>query len=387
MEKTGNQERLIFLDNIRWVMIILVVLMHINVTYGNMGSWYYVEKAEIDVVSKVLFGIYGSFVQAFFMGFLFLIAGYFVPAAYNRKGFKKFIADRLFRLGIPTLIYMLVINPLILIIMENHGIIDFPQGANLLELYLHYIGSLQFIGESGPLWFALALLIFSVFYALLKLIRNKSTERKNTEIVRLQHKHVILIILIIAAGSFLVRITQPIGSAVLNMQHPFFTQYIVMFILGIYCYKTNLFQTLPSKFGIFWLRAALLAGIPFWALIMVLGGGLEDKVYLFMGGYRWQCAAYALWESFFCLGICLGLLVVFREKFNDHNSLTRFLSDNAFGVYVFHALILVFISLTLKEWRLSPLLKDLVIAILTIPACFISSWLIRRIGIFRRIFS
>lgn len=34
--------RLLFIDNLRWLMIILVVIMHLNVTYSSLGSWYYV---------------------------------------------------------------------------------------------------------------------------------------------------------------------------------------------------------------------------------------------------------------------------------------------------------------------------------------------------------
>jgi len=49
--------------------------------------------------------------QAYFMGLLFLIAGYFVPDSFDRKGPARFLRDRAVRLGIPTLIYMLFINP------------------------------------------------------------------------------------------------------------------------------------------------------------------------------------------------------------------------------------------------------------------------------------
>ena len=46
------------------------------------------------------------------MGFFFLLAGYFTPASYERKGAGAFLTDRFVRLGIPlimpTLIGMLV---------------------------------------------------------------------------------------------------------------------------------------------------------------------------------------------------------------------------------------------------------------------------------------
>jgi glucans biosynthesis protein C len=87
MEK--KRERLLYIDNIRWVMIILVVLMHLNVTYSNGGLWYYKEPGNIGAISGLLFGIYGSLNQAYMMGLLFFIAGYFVPGSFDKKGAGK----------------------------------------------------------------------------------------------------------------------------------------------------------------------------------------------------------------------------------------------------------------------------------------------------------
>ncbi len=41
-------DRILFIDNIRWLMIIFVVLIHLNCTYGNIGMWYYKEVRNID---------------------------------------------------------------------------------------------------------------------------------------------------------------------------------------------------------------------------------------------------------------------------------------------------------------------------------------------------
>src|SRR6266700_1066711 len=111
---TPTQNRLGFIDNLRWVMIVLVVSMHAAVTYSHMGSWYFMEDPKPDNRgTRLFFGYYQMGLQAFFMGLLFLIAGYFVPEAYDRKGRGKFLRDRWVRLGIPSLFYMLVVHPVI----------------------------------------------------------------------------------------------------------------------------------------------------------------------------------------------------------------------------------------------------------------------------------
>jgi len=35
-----------------------------------------------------------------------------------------------------------------------------------------------------------------------------------------------------------------------------------------------------------------------------------------VGGPHCQAAAYCLWEAFFCVGLCLGLIVLYRERAN-----------------------------------------------------------------------
>jgi len=65
-----------------------------------------------------------------------------------------------------------------------------------------------------------------------------------------------------------------------------------------------------------WFKAALVGGTIFWLWIFVVGIGPGGDISKIAGGLHWQSAAYALWESFFCLGVCLGLVVLFRERFN-----------------------------------------------------------------------
>jgi hypothetical protein len=46
------------------------------------------------------------------MGLFLLIAAYFIPGSYDRKGAKRFLKDRLIRLGIPLVVYSWILRPL-----------------------------------------------------------------------------------------------------------------------------------------------------------------------------------------------------------------------------------------------------------------------------------
>jgi glucan biosynthesis protein C len=385
-EDETKTSRLYFVDNIRWLVIVLVVVLHAAVTYSNMGNWYYKEPADLGLLSGLVFGIILSFTQAYFMGLLFLIAGYFVPSSFDRKGFRRFLRERAVRLGVPALIYMLFINTAI-----SYYILAFrwttPRPP--VERYLlDYILSLEFLGGSGPMWFALALLIFSATYAGARLFLPgpKEAERAEQEGDLPGHRDVVKLGLIISVSAFLIRLVQPIGSDILNMQLSYFSSYVALFVVGIVARRRRWLLRIPYSFGMRWFKAALVVGTIFWLGIFVVGIGPGGDISKIAGGLNWQSAAYALWESFFCLGVCLGYVVIFRERFNSGGRFARFMADNDFSVYVFHPPILVLVTLALRGFAWHPLVKFAVAVAIAVPLCFIASTLLlRRIPLMKRV--
>jgi len=364
-------------------MIVFVVIMHAAVTYSNLGSWYYTEPVELGIVSVAFFGIYQSFMQAYFMGLLFLIAGYFVPRSFDRKGFSKFLRDRAVRLGIPTLIYMLSINTIIVYyILAFDWMTPRPPAG---QYFREYILSLDFLSGSGPMWFAFALLIFSAVYALARLFLYSPEKAQQDESLP-GHLAVIEFILLVSACAFTIRLIQPIGTSIMNMQLGYFSQYIILFVIGTVAYRKDWLVRIPYSFGMIWFKAALIGGSIFWIVIQIFGGGLQGNISKYAGGLYWQSATYALWESFFCIGTCLGLIVLFREHFNIQGRFTRFMSDNYFSVYVFHPPILILVTLALREYAWHPLIKFAIAITFSVPLCFLASHLVlKRIPLLKRI--
>lgn len=295
-------QRLGFIDNLRWLMILLVISMHAAVTYSHLGSWYFMEDPKPGLRLTVGFAAYQMFLQAFFMGFLFLIAGYFVPAAFDRKGFRKFLRDRAVRLGIPSLIYMFAIHPLIVYwMLKDYYRIEAP----FLDSYRRYITSFRFLGSSGPMWFTVALLAFCLVYGLVRLSRG-GVPRNEFDAALPTHSRVAGLALLMGLCTFLVRIVQPMGTSILNMQLCYFSQYILLFGVGILAWRRNWLRRIPYGFGMRWFVLALTAGSLVWfgivaAIVATHGTGAMN------GGFTWQSAAICFWEAFFLLRHLSGI--------------------------------------------------------------------------------
>ena len=129
MNTESKRVRLIFLDNIKVLFAILVIFTHVRVAYGGEGWWYYIaelnESNPIDDFTTIFFSMIaglGGIFQASLLGLFFLMGSYFTPGSYDRKGVSAFWKERLIRLGIPVLLYILLINPVIFYLLSAGGI-------------------------------------------------------------------------------------------------------------------------------------------------------------------------------------------------------------------------------------------------------------------------
>jgi len=375
--------RLYFIDNLRWVMIMLVLSMHAAVTYSNEGGWYYVEHASIDRSALILFVFYQSFLQSFFMGLLFFLAGYFVPDAYDTKGFSKFLKDRAFRLGLPTLFYIFILGPLTEYYISFSWHPD-PIDRSFAQEYTNYLLRFRFPGGTGPLWFCAALLLFCTVYAIRRKFLGRNDGRLQGSYF-LKNKIIVYFTVAVAVATFLIRIPWPKGTSVFNMQLCYFGQYSLFFMAGTYACRQNWLTEIPVKYGKHWGIAALVAGV-LWFPLLIAGGALRGQQELFGGGLHWQSFGLSSWESLVGVSMSVSLIVLFRQQFNKQGAMAKFFAANAFAVYVFHPPILIMIARLMEKLQWNPLIKFPLLTILSIFASFmLSEFLFRRIPVLKNI--
>jgi peptidoglycan/LPS O-acetylase OafA/YrhL len=378
---TGMQSasRLLFIDNIRWSMIVLVLSMHACDTYSPFGNWYYVDRQATSFGTKLFFGVYQSFLQAFFMAVLFFIAGYFSTAAYDRKGFSQFVRDRFVRLGVPTLLYMFVIGPLTQYFLSR----TWGTGG-FAHQWLQHLEDGEWMSETGPMWFCAALLIFSIIYGLIRLpgwqepgIELRDDRRESLSLVAF--------IAIMAASTFLVRIAVTEDASVLNMHPGDFPQYALMFMAGAFGYRGGWMTGLSERFCIRWASIALVLAVLLFVALMLFGGALQGQTAQYAGGLNPVSAGKCLWEALVCVGMGLLILAVYRRNFDRQNEVARWLSDNAFGVYLIHPPILIGFAILLHGVALHPVAKAAALTVLAAIGSFAASALVLRKSPLRRI--
>ena len=379
----STRTRLLFVDNLRWTMILLVLSMHAADTYSPLGNWYFVDRKTIGVFTLFFFAVWQMYLQSFFMGLLFFLAGYFVPGSYDWKGATRFIRERGFRLGLPVLFYMFVLGPITEYFCAHSW--NSTEPTSFANEWIKHIRNGEFLQENGPLWFCLALLIFAVVYAAWRVYGpgsgrgGESREAPGSEMLA-------GFALGMAVFTFAMRLIFPSGYSFLNMHLGDFPQYILLFGAGILMARNDWLPKLSFARGMGWLLVVLPVGFAAWITLLWAGGMVKGNGKAYSGGWHWQAAGMNVWEAFTCVAICYGLLVIYRKSYNEQGRLERFLSDNAFSVYVFHPPILILLARLLHPVSWPVLVKFVVLWVLSAICSFaLSAAVFRRIPLLRKI--
>ncbi|MEJ2597312.1 MAG: acyltransferase family protein [Anaerolineales bacterium] len=375
--------RMFFMDNLRVFLTILVVLHHLAITYGASGSWFYQERPTTELAG-ILLSLLTMLDHFYFMGLFFLIAGYFVPGALDRKGPRRFLKDRLVRLGIPLVVYGFLISPFV---MYVKGMQEGWWAGSLGQFVITYWRELRF--SPGPLWFVEALLIFSMAYVLGRSILNWIQVRWGNYVRPasqrpLTHARILALILVMAPLSFAVRLVFPIDTEWVHFQLSMFPQYIFLFAAGILAYRQNWLPDLPGGVRRRWSVIAILALLSL-PLFTVFGGALENPD-PFKGGMAWQSLTTSILEAVYCVAMSILLLGIFRQRLDLQGRLSQLLSRNAYTVYIIHPAVLVGLAYALRGFAIDPLLKYALVAPVAVAVCFLASqFLVRRVPLAERV--
>lgn len=179
--KKITSDRVIFLDNLRYLFVLCVVVQHSsNAYYGNLPimRWWPV----VDPGSCTALGLLCAILNLFTMPLLFFIAGYFALPTIKRHGASAFVVSKLKRLGIPWVVCTLTICPILPLVYHytRNGLTlsqsYFDLWVKLIRSFLRFdVGVIPSMNQvmmndgfyQRYMWFISLLLLFFIIFGLL----------------------------------------------------------------------------------------------------------------------------------------------------------------------------------------------------------------------------
>lgn len=376
-----KRPKILYIENLRIILSVLVVIVHMACSYGGPGGWSYEEKGA-GIWSVLPLTILNATSQSFFMGMFFLFGAYFTHLSFQKKGALQFVRDRFLRLGIPLAITYYLISPFTSWIVWP---VRHPEQADMSFTELWISGNRFGV---GVMWFAEALIYFSILYMLARMAIPWLRKKEKLSLPKIKSSHILLLSILLGLFTFFARFEFPLfsGSHGTNFNLGHFPQYIFLFVLGVMAARYNSDQLVSLKQAKNWMWFSLgmiFIGFP---LLFFVGGAQGGDISQYLGGATWQSLGFSMWEQITGISIMVALIGLFKAKWNHQNGLEQALSNGAYALYVFHPPVIVWICLQFRSWDAMHLVKFLAITPLAIVASYGVAIFIKKLPILNKIF-
>ena len=379
--------RVAFMDNVRYLMVVLVVVYHSVAAYAIVAPHWMVHDTNMfaaDIIRELL--------DVFMMPLLFFAAGYFALPSLEKKGLWEFFKDKVNRLLVPWAVAVLIILPLALYDQPVKPVRPF------WKYWLSYLSSfearLRFTQTPvGPTtqaiyWFISLLfaffLLFALIYALARRWRGGSifpAARKSTS------GHSVLVALgvfglLTSAAYFILLFFIPDSSwftlyMFLEFQVTRLVPFAGYFAFGVYAQSRGWFAD-GRPLGSLTLWGALSAVL---AVVYLVFG---QPMFVNTAGTANLTVGYLLVFAFLRSFLLLSLLVIsvsFGVRYwNYASGLNRQLAAASYNIYLVHFFIVVALQAALLRWIGGPVPVKIAIvflAALTVSFAF-SRWVLAR---------
>ena len=351
-----------WLDNLRWVTVLLVLLYHVIYFYNNKGVFGGIGgfgdgPQYQDVVMYILY--------PWFMPLLFLLAGISARYALEKYPAKDWFKARTRKLLVPGTIGLLVFHWMVgyfnTAVAAKSGVFDGMPG---IGRYLMWA-----VSGTGPLWFIQDLWLFSL---ILLLIRKLDPENRFHEWCgKLGVLWIILLGVLFWAGEqTLIRNPRPESpDGLLNLYKPVF--YLIPFLLGYFVFSHEQVQDRLGRIWIPLLGCAAATGIAL--IVTTFGQDNTSPQYL---GSPLNCLYGWL--------MCLAMIAWFRTRFDRTSAFAGYMTRSSFGIYIVHYLVIASLGYMMMVYTdLPPVAMYLILGVAVFTLSPLIYEIIRRIPVIR----
>ncbi len=334
------EERDVSLDYLRAFATVLVLVIHTTAPYTLMA-----QRAEpilwhspipiIDGVHSSVLDYVLLLLDASTMSLMFFISGLFTCQALRRKGSIAFLKGRAVRLGLPFLAMTLVWMP---VAYYAPWSLEHPGGSFAGFLAIDARGRFS----SGPGWFLWLLLFFDCATAGLYMASGGLVERAAPRLRALgKRQEAWALVMMLAGILFYVPLAlRYAGAWTAFITAPFMLQparvllYAAWLMAGFLVGSTGLEQGLLGRQGPLARK---------WALWVLFGFSAYNGLWFGLRTYRVQAlqplqqgiVASLLWVLA-DVGICFGLLALFRGCVSKRRAWADSLARHAYAIYALH---------------------------------------------------
>jgi surface polysaccharide O-acyltransferase-like enzyme len=369
-------------DYLRTFAVVLVLCHHAVLAYTisafiNFENPIATASPVVNEQRWPIFDLIVAYNETFFMPLLFFISGMFVWQSLARKGARKYLGDRLTRLGLPFVIGVVFLIPLAYYPAQLQvGLIngvDSSYGAFWLEMVRSGFGT------AGPLWFLWLLLAFdglaTLMYRVAPLPGGLIRRRSTIILGNLVAFFGALLGISIAAYLPMAIIIGPlewIGIGPFRAQVSRILLYLVYFLagtaIGAYGIDRSMFRSngALAKRWWGWLAVGLMSYIVF--IIMVVVVTAKDRTIVSEIAFVLCCGATVF-----------GMTGLFLRFVKRRVGIFDSLSENSYGIYIVHYVFVTWLQYLLLGSTLAPSVKGMVVFVGTLILSWGTVSAIRRI--------
>lgn len=311
-----------YIDNLRWVTVVLVVFYHVFYMYnaeGILGTLGKITDLEVQY-----FDLYQYIVYPWFMALLFIVSGISARYYIERHTGKEFIKSRTVKLLVPSTIGLFVFQ-----FIQGYINVSFSEAGNIeAPGFVKYI--IYCLSGIGVLWYIQMLWLFSLVIVLIK----KIDKDRFWNICRKTPFWVLILIAVLFWGAGQILNTPVIVSYRFGF-------YFLAYLLGYFVFSHDEVIEVTKRY--FPLFAVIAVGLGTAFCIVYFGQNYaDDPVY--------RSPLFLLYGWFGCVAMVGG----FAKFFDFTNEFTKWMGSHSWGLYIFHYLGISMVALYLAKPGLVP---------------------------------
>jgi hypothetical protein len=305
-----------YLDNLRWLVILVLFPYHTLLLYSSIGSYYF------HVANSMVANAFLLCFAPWFMQLLFTVAGIATYYSLKRRNSTEYLKERVTKLLLPAAAGVLLVIP----VSVYFGFLYSGYTGNFLSLWLSIFSHpLEYLANGiiiGPLWFLLYLFIVSVV-ALPFIMKYKKGEWR-IPMEKVTVPKLLLMIIPLTIGSFFLNL-YPDKSVV---------QFLLLFMAGYFLLSDDGVQEkLEDKRWPLFISFVVLTSIYVVLALSILSSSADaaSATTSILSLFLMQLYANViLW-----LGV-LGVMGMGKHYLEFKNPTTLYLSAASFPIYIFH---------------------------------------------------